>query len=87
MKLWRKPFDQAEIATKPGKVLIDKDRCKGCDYCVDFCPRGALKMSDEHNPKGYTLAAVADQSRCLACGLCEILCPEFAIQVLPSDSE
>jgi len=46
MKLWRTPFDQAEKATKPGKVLINKERCKGCGYCVEFCPRGALMMSE-----------------------------------------
>jgi 2-oxoglutarate ferredoxin oxidoreductase subunit delta len=81
MKLWRTPFDQAEKATKPTKVLIDKDRCKGCSYCVEFCPRSALIMSEELNPKGYTLAAVADESKCLGCGLCDILCPEFAIHL------
>ena len=81
MKLWRTPFDQTEKATTPAKVLIDKDRCKGCSYCVEFCPRGALIMSDELNPKGYTLAAVADESKCLGCGLCDILCPEFAIHL------
>ena len=87
MKLWRKPFDQAEKATRPGRVLIDKERCKGCDYCVEFCPRGALRMSEELSPKGYRLAAVADESKCLSCGLCEILCPEFAIHLAPGDNE
>ena len=87
MKLWRTPFDQAEKATKPAKVLIDKDRCKGCGYCVEFCPRAVLKTSEELNPKGYTLAIVADESRCLGCGLCEMLCPEFAIHLELSDNE
>ena len=81
MKLWRTPFDQAEKTTAPPTVLIDKERCKGCGFCVEFCPRGALEMSDETNPKGYALAAVADASKCLGCGLCDILCPEFAIRL------
>jgi len=87
MKLWRTPFDQVEKATKPAKVLIDKDRCKGCGYCVEFCPRAVLEMSEELNPKGYTLAIVADESKCLGCGLCEMLCPEFAIYLELSDNE
>jgi len=87
MKLWRKPFDQAEKATKPGKILINKERCKGCGCCVEFCPRGVLKMSDELSPKGYCLAEVEDESKCLACGLCDTLCPEFAIQSIPGNNE
>ena len=87
MRLWRTPFDQAEKATRVPKVLIDKGRCKGCGYCVEFCPRAVLEMSEELNPKGYTLATVADESKCLGCGLCETLCPEFAIHLEASDNE
>jgi len=87
MKLWRTPFDQTEKVITPPKVIIDKDRCKGCGYCVEFCPRGTLEMSDELNLKGYTLAAVADESKCLGCGLCDILCPEFAIHVILNDNQ
>ena len=87
MKLWRTPFDQAKKATKPGIVLINKERCKGCEYCVDFCPRGVLEMTKELNPKGYALAAVTNESLCLGCGLCEVLCPEFAIHVISSNNE
>ena len=87
MKLWRAPFDQAEKATKPAKVLIDKEICKGCDFCVEFCPKGALKMSESLGPKGYPEAEVADESKCLACGLCEVLCPEFAIHVISNENE
>ena len=81
MKLWRKSFDAAQIATKPGQVHIDKERCKGCGYCAEYCPRGVLKMSLELNPKGYYPAIVDDESKCLACGFCEAICPEFAIKV------
>jgi 2-oxoglutarate ferredoxin oxidoreductase subunit delta len=80
-KLWRKPFDHEQKAVKPGKVTIDRERCKGCGYCVEFCPRDALVTSEELGPKGYTLAKVADTNKCLGCGLCEIICPEFAIRL------
>jgi 2-oxoglutarate ferredoxin oxidoreductase subunit delta len=87
MKLWRKPFDQADMATKPSKVLIDEVRCKGCAYCAEFCPLGVLVMSEDLNPKGYALPKVADERECLGCGLCVILCPEFAVQLVPSGDE
>ena len=86
MKLWRKPFDHARKAAVPVQIYIDKDRCKGCGYCVDFCPREVIKMSSELNPKGYNLAAVEHEDRCLACGFCEAVCPEFAIKVTTTDN-
>lgn len=80
MTLWRRPFDAAEKATKPGQIYIDKEKCKGCGFCVDFCPREVLQMSVELSSKGYNFAMVDDGSKCLACGFCELICPEFAIK-------
>lgn len=80
-KLWRKPFDAEAKTAKPAKILINDERCKGCSYCIEFCPREALVMSLEINSKGYTLAKVGDENKCLGCGLCEAMCPEFAIEV------
>ncbi len=87
MKLWRQPFDAAEKAPRPVEVRIDRDRCKGCGYCVEFCPRGVLQMSGDLGPKGYDSVKVVDRSKCLGCGLCEIICPEFAICLTPSDKK
>ncbi|MFC1939550.1 ferredoxin family protein [Chloroflexota bacterium] len=81
MKLWRKPLDHKEKATTPGQVHIDKEKCKGCGYCVEFCPREVIKMSTELSPKGYYLAVVDDEDKCLSCGFCEAICPEFAIKL------
>jgi 2-oxoglutarate ferredoxin oxidoreductase subunit delta len=76
--------ETADTEQKPAErvnILINKDRCKGCTYCVEFCPRKSLKMSQEISAKGYVLAAVDDPAKCSGCGLCEIICPEYAIHV------
>lgn len=86
MKLWRKPFDSSDKAAAPAKIFINKDRCKGCGYCAEYCPRDVLHMSSEINSKGYNLAKVDDESKCLACGFCEAICPEFAIRVSTSNN-
>ena len=87
MKLWRKPLDYKEKATTPGQVHIDKEKCKGCGYCVEFCPREVIKMSTELNPKGYHPAAVDDEDKCLSCGFCEAICPEFAIKLSTTNKQ
>lgn len=87
MKLWRKPFDMEDKAPKPVKAHIDVNRCKGCGYCAEFCPRGVLKMSGELGPKGYETVMIFDEDKCLGCGLCEAICPEFGIYLTTEDKE
>lgn len=64
-----------------GKIHIDKDRCKGCAFCVEYCPRDVLELSEEFNVKGYHPPIIKDEDKCCYCQLCETICPEFAIFV------
>ena len=79
MKYWRKPLDLANIKAARGKVVIIKDRCKGCGFCIEYCPRGVLRRSSAFNAKGYHTPEVFNESGCVNCHFCEALCPEFAI--------
>lgn len=79
MKYWRKPYDLNEVEVPLGKVNIIKERCKGCAFCVEYCPENVLELSEVYNKKGYHPPYVKNTEACLNCGLCEMLCPEFAI--------
>jgi 2-oxoglutarate ferredoxin oxidoreductase subunit delta len=79
MKYWRKPLDLESIRASGGRVIIIEDRCKGCGFCVEYCPRDVLRMSSMFNAKGYYTPAVINASKCVNCHFCEDLCPEFAI--------
>jgi 2-oxoglutarate ferredoxin oxidoreductase subunit delta len=70
-----------DLKEKKGKVHIDKDRCKGCKFCVEYCPKDVLEMSEEFNVKGYHPPYIKNEDDCLYCQLCETICPEFAIFV------
>lgn len=79
MKYWRKPYNLKKVKIPRGEVHIIKDRCKGCKFCVEYCPKDVLEMSQEFNAKGYHYPCVKNPEECVNCGLCEMLCPEFAI--------
>ena len=81
MKLWRKPFDLDEIKIPCGEIHIIKERCKGCSFCVEYCPKDVFEMSEEFNTKGYHPPKITNPDDCVECHLCEMLCPEFAIYV------
>ena len=36
-----------------GDVIVIDERCKGCAFCVEYCPRDVLEMSTSFNRKGY----------------------------------
>jgi len=79
MRYWRDPLDAGQVEAPGGDVHILADRCKGCGFCVEYCPRQVLEMSREFNRKGYHPPEIVDSRACVNCGLCEMICPEFAI--------
>ncbi|UCE73644.1 MAG: 4Fe-4S binding protein [Methanomassiliicoccales archaeon] len=82
MKLWRKPLDADDWEPPKGKIYIIEERCKGCGFCEEFCPRKVLEESDKYNSRGYHPPEVVNPDDCVHCELCELICPEFAIFVL-----
>jgi 2-oxoglutarate ferredoxin oxidoreductase subunit delta len=80
MKFWRLPLDAEAHSIPAGRVRIIDDRCKGCGFCIEFCPNGCLKESKRFNAKGYHPPELVFQAEdCVDCGLCTLICPEFAI--------
>lgn len=76
-----------DIRVPHGEVHVLVERCKGCAWCVEFCPRDVLEVSEEINSKGYHPPVTVRPGACVSCGLCELLCPEFAIYVLEKEGE
>ncbi len=52
---------------------VDKEKCTGCESCVETCPSEAIKMADEK--------AVIDSDACVDCGVCVDECPAEAISM------
>lgn len=81
MTYWRQPLDRDRIKVPHGIVHVIEERCKGCGFCVEFCPRGVIHMATHTNSRGYHPPEILDDSQCVNCGLCALLCPDFAIYV------
>jgi len=73
------PLDAGHHEIVIGKVNIIASRCKGCEYCIEFCPNDVLEQSKEFNEKGYYPPVVKVEGKCINCDFCETICPEFAI--------
>ncbi len=65
-----------------GRVVIDVERCKGCELCRDACPPDVLVLADELNAKGYRPVILLDPDhQCTGCALCATVCPDGCITV------
>jgi len=62
-----------------GSVVVNVDRCKGCGFCVAFCPTHCLELSSAFNSKGYHPPHLTIADKCSGCNLCGMYCPDFAI--------
>lgn len=54
-------------------VKVDKEKCTGCESCVEECPSEAIKMADDK--------AEVDVDTCVDCGACVDACPAEAISM------
>ncbi len=85
MAFWRIPLDAQDIEIVRGVVHILEDRCKGCGYCIEYCPRQVLAFSKKFNKKGYHPPEMVKSDDCVNCHYCENICPEFAVYSVEAD--
>ena len=54
---------------------ISREECKGCERCVNACPKKVIRIENMLNATGYRYAVFAGEG-CVGCGACFYACPE-----------
>ena len=60
------------------QLIIEPSWCKGCGICAEFCPKGALELSEGK-------VRMKEDGECILCGMCEMRCPDYAIYLVNSE--
>ena len=77
---------QQKLKLRDVDVILIEDRCKGCNYCIEFCPRKVFEQGKNLNQIGIHPPRITDSSLCVGCGVCEEICPDFAIFLVDKGS-
>ena len=65
-----------------GRIIIDTERCKGCNLCVYYCPVHIIELDETTtNIRGYSPLIITEPDKCIACAFCAIMCPDSVITV------
>ena len=62
-----------EVGIRRKARYVDREKCTGCETCVESCPLDAIAMKDG--------LAVVDADTCGDCGGCVDACPTEAISL------
>lgn len=69
------------MAKVKGSIIVDREKCKGCEVCVAACPTGVISLAREVNSKGYHFSYMENPDACIGCANCAIVCPDGVITV------
>jgi 2-oxoglutarate ferredoxin oxidoreductase subunit delta len=69
------------MAKVKGAIVVDIERCKGCEICIASCPTQVISMAPVVNGKGYRYAYMEHPDDCTGCVNCGIVCPDGVITV------
>ncbi|MDR3060649.1 MAG: 4Fe-4S binding protein [Dysgonamonadaceae bacterium] len=69
------------MAKVKGTIVVDTERCKGCNLCVVACPVSVLVLGKEVNNKGYHYSQMKNQDDCIGCASCGYVCPDGCITI------
>lgn len=73
-----------------GQIVIDKEKCTGCEACLSSCVQGLIKLVPEDATNFIPCSSKNNEQEsfevcgygCIGCGDCAIACPKEAINMV-----
>jgi len=69
------------MAKMKGAIVVDTERCKGCQLCIIACPQKVIALANKVNLHGYPYVEAVNEAACVGCASCGIVCPDGCITV------
>lgn len=78
------------MALVDGKIVIDREKCNGCEACVGACPQMVIEMVPAEATNFIPCSSKDDEKStldkcgfgCIGCADCALACPEGAIEMV-----
>jgi 2-oxoglutarate ferredoxin oxidoreductase subunit delta len=74
-------LNKDNMAKLKGAIVVNTERCKGCQLCIIACPQKVIAMAGKVNLHGYPYVEAANEEACVGCASCGIVCPDGCITV------
>jgi TPP-dependent indolepyruvate ferredoxin oxidoreductase alpha subunit len=68
------PEEAITQSKKTGEIVVDEQKCKGCDWCIDSCKYGAITLHPS-NHKAIVCDTCGGEPKCIPA------CPESALSL------
>ncbi len=56
------------MAKMKGAIVVDTERCKGCQLCIIACPQKVIALANKVNLHGYPYVEATNEEACVGCG-------------------
>jgi len=86
-RIVHQPLEEKKMKQPQASIHLLTDQCKGCGFCIQYCPKKVLEESQEINARGVHPPKIVDESKCVLCCFCTAVCPDFAIFVVEKSGQ
>ena len=52
------------MAKMKGAIVVDTERCKGCQLCIIACPQKVIALANKVNLHGYPYVEATNEEAC-----------------------
>ena len=72
------------MAKMKGAIVVDTERCKGCQLCIIACPQKVIALANKVNLHGYPYVEAVNEEACVGCASCGIVCRDVSFASSPA---